>query len=381
MVSESVVGELLAREAKPFDYERQLFNDHYPRVLAALRGENPPPYELEIQPTSRCNMKCSHCFGTHLTCRRLEDKIGEKEMQVLAERVAEFQQGDFGVETVKFCGTTGEPLVNPNTAAAIPLFRALGKKVILYTNGLFLDKKTADGKYYLEYAVLADKTNISLDAAERRTFKTVKGIDGFDRVIRNIQALTKLRKEREAKTRVDVSYVINNYNCFEIEKAADLIGQTGADNLIFRIDFTDSGELRKIKDYLGKALEGAKAKSTQDFRILCSNSDLAEENNECKGRCYNHHFWACVGPDHEGYFCGHRTYFGVKSYGDVLSHPFKELWNSEERRAAIANLPDEFCRFCSPSSLRRNIFMDIVGGMPLEKVQAAHEKYVVKGAA
>ena len=161
--SENKFLTLLTKSAPPFDYEKQIFNDHFENVMSTLNGDNPPPYEIEIQPTSNCNLRCKHCFGTFLTSNRIEDKIGMEEMKILSKRISEFDKDKLKIETVKFCGTTGEPLANPSTVYGIKLFKDKNKKVILYTNGLWLDKKTKENKEYLEYVLDADKINISLD--------------------------------------------------------------------------------------------------------------------------------------------------------------------------------------------------------------------------
>ena len=230
-IKEQEFLRLLKRNSAPFDYEKQLFNDHFPRVVSALNGEHPSPYEIEIQPTSKCNLRCIHCFGTALTCERIPDKMGQKEFETIAQRIKDFKLGEHTVETVKFCGTTGEPLVNPATAQNIKLFKDLGKKVIFYTNGLWLNRTTPEGKEYLDYVLDADKINLSLDAGSRETFINIKGVDGFDRIIDNLRRLVRKRDEEGSNLRIDVSYVIGSHNYKEIFLAAETAKDAGADNI------------------------------------------------------------------------------------------------------------------------------------------------------
>ena len=34
---------LIKKSAPPFDYEKQVFNDHFKHVVSTLNGESPPP--------------------------------------------------------------------------------------------------------------------------------------------------------------------------------------------------------------------------------------------------------------------------------------------------------------------------------------------------
>jgi len=107
--NETKFVDFLTRGSPPEDYEAQLLREHSSRVKAIFEGKIVPPYELEIQPTAKCNLKCRHCFGRDYC--KLGDKIGLEEMKVIAERVDEFRENGFSIDVVKFCGATGEPFV------------------------------------------------------------------------------------------------------------------------------------------------------------------------------------------------------------------------------------------------------------------------------
>ena len=54
-----------------------------------FNGENPLPYEIEIQPSSKCNANCSHCWAKSFP--RLEDKLETKEnADIVINRVLRF---------------------------------------------------------------------------------------------------------------------------------------------------------------------------------------------------------------------------------------------------------------------------------------------------
>lgn len=382
--SEQSFLKLLRRNGAPFDYEKQLFNDHYKSVIRARKGERPIPYELEIQPTSICNLKCEHCFGRALTCSRIENKMNMPELKMIVQRVADFKEDNFSIETVKFCGTTGEPLVNPITIHGITLFKKLGKKVVLYTNGLWLDKKTEQAIPYTDIIIQADKINISLDAGTPKTFLEIKKVDGFDKILKNIKKLIAAKNLHKSSLRIDVSYVISLHNFQEIATTAKLIKQLGADHLIFRVDFAHPETIRSIAQKIIEEKTKALKENSPKFQVSFAYSDEeilnGEESKDAlyaqRKKCFNHNFWACIGPDCNLYVCGHRTYAGVEHFGSVLETPLIDLWHSKKRTGTVDNLPDDKCKFCSPSCHRRDCLMEDLSNRSIEEISQLHKKYV-----
>lgn len=342
----------------PCDYEKELIKNHHKRVLKILEGKIVPPYEVEIQPSSNCNLKCIHCFGSKLTNELIENKINLNEMRIIAERINDFKENGFKINIAKFCGTTGEPLVNPCCAFSIPYFKKFHKKVYLYTNGLLINHKTKQGNY-IEYIKDIDKIVISLDSATKETFFKLKGINGFSKIIENIK---KLNKIKNPSLKIQLSFVIGEKNYFEIVKAAELAKQLGVDELIYRVDFTDLNTINKLSEQIIKNIKDSYKYEDNNFKVIStySEKDICVDDrafNSNNRICFNQHLWACIGPDANMYACGHRTYKGIKSYGSIIENSFKKLWLSKIRSENLNNLPDEKCKYCSPSSARRNTFM------------------------
>ncbi|MCK9595992.1 radical SAM protein [Candidatus Pacearchaeota archaeon] len=352
--------KFLNRGKIPQDFERQLIKDHSDRVKAILEGKNPPPYEVEIQPYSICNLKCSHCFGKNE--KKLPNYIDEKGMEEIARKIDEFKEDGFKIEVAKFCGTTGEPLMNRAIIRGIELFKKQGQKIIVFTNGLMLDKK-ANGKTYGDYILEADKLNLSLDAGSEETFFSLKGREGFNRIVKSLDYLVNERLNTGSKLKISVSYVIGEKNYHDIINATRIIKKTGADEISFRIDFMNPKNIEKLSSSILTDLEEAMKYKDDTFVVnsVYSKDEISGKKSDAfisKGRrCFNRYFWACIGPDCNLYACGHRTHGGVKSYGSILNNSFKDLWNSDGRLASVKNLPDLDCKVCSPSSLRRNDFM------------------------
>ncbi|MCD4727941.1 MAG: hypothetical protein K8R46_09785, partial [Pirellulales bacterium] len=71
------------------NYEKNILKDSK-RVQAILRGKNPPPYEVEIQPSSSCNLKCKHCFGKNY--KKLPNLMGVNEIRKIVRDINNFEK-------------------------------------------------------------------------------------------------------------------------------------------------------------------------------------------------------------------------------------------------------------------------------------------------
>ncbi len=374
--------EFLEKGESPCDYEKTLLQEHFDRVTYILTGGNPPPYELEIQPSSDCNLTCKHCFGR--AYRKLPNKMTPEALEEIAKKVADFKQGGFEIDTVKFCGVTGEPLLNSAVLQAIRTFKDLGKKVIVFSNGVLLDHPVgSNGEQYLDHIVEADQLNLSLDAGSEKTFAKLKGKkEVFGNIIRSLESLVKKRESKGSNLQIDVSYVIGRQNYHEIAQAATLVKYVGVDNIKFRIDFTNTGQIRDLSEPIIKDLKRAKEFEGDGFKVIPVYSEgtitgNTTELNSYARQCFNSYFWASIGPDCELYACGHRTYCGVISFGSLLEKSFRDLWESPERLSTLKTLPDgHHCKICSPSSARRNDFMTYLSGLSLEEVKLLHDRHI-----
>lgn len=359
--NQKIFAMFINRGEPPCDHENQLLENHYLRVREILKGKKDlPPYEVEIQPSSLCNLSCKYCFGKSLTDGRIDNKIGKKEMKTIIDKILEYKVDGFKTEVIKFCGTTGEPFLNPAVVDGIRLAKGAGKKVIVFTNGLLLDKGN-EGKEYLHSALEADILRVSLDAGSEKVFEKIKGVRGFEKTISGLEKLIKERNEGRKNTRIIVGYVVGRDNYSDIEKAAKLLKKVGVDEIRYRVDFTNPREMKDMASLISGQIKLAKDCETSSFRVLSeySERDILKGNLFCASgiKCFNQYFWACIGSDGNLYSCGHRTYSGVRPYGSLLEKSFKEIWTGEERMKSLNTLPDKYCKFCSPSSLRRNEFM------------------------
>ena len=84
----------------------------------------------------------------------------------------------------------GEPLLNPDLGRMIRHLKGRGAYVLFNSNGLLLRGRKAQD---LATSGL-DELRISIDGGSRETYRTVRGVDGFDRILANIRRFEALKR-------------------------------------------------------------------------------------------------------------------------------------------------------------------------------------------
>ncbi len=372
---------------KGMPYERFLLTKHYDRIKAIFKGKNPPPYEIEIQPTSKCNAHCRFCLGRKE--KRLEDKLNTKPaIDKIINDVLNFEKDGFKIETIKFCGTTGEPLVNPLTLYAIEKIdrkkEVYGDRELrLFTNGILLgeNKNNID---YLKTIAKVNRINASLDVSSTKELHKLKPGSKNVSLEDILTALNKIMGLSE-KAEVEASYVITNDNYKGIVEFARKIKKyRAAKRIRYRIDLTDRTVSIKHGDEINRLLEEARAYEDNNFKIIPihSEKEVKEQDEDYFSsnfsgfNCYTSRIWSCIGPNGCLYPCGHKTSALSKNYGSVLIDGLEKVWNGKIRLGEIKKLPSKNCEFCSPFSLTANRVCTKISKWEEEEFDYLYEKHL-----
>jgi len=86
----------------------------------------------------------------------------------------------------------GEPMMVPALPRMIRYLKDRGTYVLFNTNGILLTRRK--GQELLDSGL--DELRVSIDAAEPRTFKIVRGRDMFARITRNVRAFRAMQREQ-----------------------------------------------------------------------------------------------------------------------------------------------------------------------------------------
>ncbi|MDI6736446.1 MAG: SPASM domain-containing protein [bacterium] len=141
-----------------------------------------PGSQLEIEVTNDCNLKCIMCPRTSEMSREINYMDFELFKKIVDETEA---------LSIHFSGL-GESLLHPQIREMFAYTKEKGLEVGLWTNGLNLDKDLARNIIKNE---LIDYVIFSLDAATQETYAKIKGVDVFNKAVKNIIEFSELKKE------------------------------------------------------------------------------------------------------------------------------------------------------------------------------------------
>jgi sulfatase maturation enzyme AslB (radical SAM superfamily) len=339
-----------------------------------------PPFEVEIQVSSNCNLNCAWCIAKEIknnpSVLRLPDYLNIQNIQKIVDDILNFQIGGLKVEIIKFSGFSGEPLLHKETTLnAMQRLNGAGRAVGLFTNGILMDEETWDTLANIYYI------NISLDAGPY-TFNLLKYRgkkifkNNFQQIIENIKGLDKVRKQRESRMQLGISYVIVPDNYWEIYETTRLVKEAGADSIRFKCDIGGNMDLSNDKNILDKAFECLE-KTKNDFgsddfsvTVIHSKKDVEKKTykqwNTAAG-CNYHNFLATIGSNGELYLCDHNTMPGAVSFGSVINEPFNLIWFGS-RRGYMTQGVKYLCNspVCPPFGNAINFFLDKLKSLAYE---------------
>ncbi len=160
----------------------------------------------------------------------------------------------------------GEPLFIPECREYLDYLGRIGKKYVLLTNGLLIDKKTA-----YQLARDAEKVVISINAATKETHEYVNRGSDFDTLLDNIKQLMRAREEEHSNLILYGRMTLTTYALHEIPLFIQKYRELGFDRINFGYDKATVPEYLKINPAFKERL----AKEITD---VLSHATLAEIN-------------------------------------------------------------------------------------------------------
>ena len=146
-----------------------------PFVQVQERGAvAPPPQELYIEVTNRCNLRCRTCPQFFGMVERFHDLSWERFLAITDQVPV--------IRRVVLHGI-GEPLLNPDLGRMIRHLKGRGAHVLFNSNGLLLRGRKA--RDLAESGL--DELRVSIDGGTPQTYRAVRGVDGFDRILGNLR--------------------------------------------------------------------------------------------------------------------------------------------------------------------------------------------------
>lgn len=214
---------MLKKYGKDYESYRQKWKD-----AGSKRDCGDFPLHIDIELQDSCNLACKIC---HQSYRKRSHAITDFNLikKIIDEGSAN------GLRSVNF-GGSGEPLLQKEI-----LFKGIAyaaKKGIfdrfLHTNAVLLDKETSARLIESGLTHLC----VSIDAATPETFKKVRGVDLYDKIVGNLIEFIRMKEELKSEIPiVRVSFVVTQLNYAEKSRFVEF--WKGKANLVEFQDYLD----------------------------------------------------------------------------------------------------------------------------------------------
>ena len=174
------------------------------------------PAVLYIETTNRCDSLCQTCIRTFRTLEPPKDLT-------LAELVRIVDQ--FPRLTRVLLHGIGEPLLNPDLFRMIAYLKGRGVTVVFNSDAIGLTEKKR--RSLIESGL--DELRVSMDAATLETYRAIRGVAKFDRVVENVTALTHLKRALGVGLpKISLWFTVMKKNLEELPDFIRLAGKMGA---------------------------------------------------------------------------------------------------------------------------------------------------------
>jgi radical SAM protein with 4Fe4S-binding SPASM domain len=195
------------------------------------------PLVVSWNVTSRCNLKCSHCYMS-ASENQFEDDLNTDAAKMLIHQIIE-------VSRPLLILSGGEPLLRNDIFEIIRYGADRGLKMGMGSNGMLLDHEVAKKLKDAGMSTVA----ISLDSSIPERHDEFRGVKGcWQKAVSAIQAL----KENDVQVQVNATVTRQNYS--EVDEIMSLAERLGVDN--FHLFFlVPTGRGTNVKDITPKMYE------------------------------------------------------------------------------------------------------------------------------
>ncbi|MGQ9705660.1 MAG: radical SAM/SPASM domain-containing protein [bacterium] len=273
------------------------------------------PYNLLIEPTNACNLRCPLCpTGAGLMTR----KVGYMDFDNYMRLIDEMAPYLYTITLANL----GEPLLHPKIFEMAEYASKKNIAVYLSTNAHFIKKEDISKLINSGF----EKIDISIDGATDETYKKFRRGGNFKKVIENIRMLSEERKKSGRKTPfLNFNFIIMKHNEHELEKARELVEKLGMDNLQLVAVSIPHYKLMNTEEalkYLPKNPEYSR------FKIGKLGVKLRDERSEGEA-CIWAFTRSVVNWDGTVSPCC-IDYDSIHNFGNVFKTGLKRIWNNEK---------------------------------------------------
>lgn len=309
--------------------------------LSKDQEDCPVPDHLVIEITSRCNLRCKHCYQGD---RESRQEMGKADIyRILAE------VHKIGINGIIFTG--GEPFLRSDLLDILKFSKKIGiDRITVITNGTLITEDVAKALKDMSIHVV-----LSLDGSQL-IHDRIRGTGSYEHTLKGLETLRKKGVE------VTLAFTILKTNLTEYEHIINVARKFDVRSLRFGVPFILGSleknmefapcekEIRSFYANLKAYIKKRKIKiRITEFEIFRTQLSSGKRRKNClKGYYYY------INSNGEVFPCENMQYDGFK-IGNILRNPLKELLSSpilfSLRKCNVDQIPQcsvcEFEYFCA----------------------------------
>ena len=316
-----------------------------------------PPVCLYLEVTNRCNLLCETCPRTFEELEPPADMSWELFTKIVDQSPNIARAVLHGV---------GEPMLVKDLPRMIRYLKDRGVYVLFNTNGTLM----RPAKFQALIDTGLDELRVSLDAADAKTYKLVRGKDFFGRIVRDVRKFTEYQREIDVTTpRVSLWLTGLKETVQELPEFIRLAHSMGVNEVhLQRLVFDDDGfGLARMESSLFEqtqreeqaAIEAAQAIG-RELGVTLDASGATEPGVSLKRQSGSESM--CRRPWSLMYFTAHGRAlpcciapFSARGYetytlGDATQQDLREIWNGPAyqafRQSLNSDAPPKPCQGC-----------------------------------
>lgn len=323
------------------------------------------PLHIQLEPTTFCNLRCKMC---------IRNDMPQKERHLSFEDFLTIFHSIMP-KKITFAGA-GEPTLNPLLSDMISYAAEQGTSAMISSN------LTASVSVIKKIALSGLKViKISIDAANKKTYKTVRGSDFFCKIVESVKMVNKLKaKEEKSIPELRFDFVILKENVEEISDIINLAGELKVKTVYFRVLQSTGLDEDRYKnltcnfdiEVLKNSIKDAKKLSLKRG-VRTNLAELQNDFSHLKGiyasRNGNYSNKICLLPWLQSFVsvegdmspcCALYTNMNM-SMGNIIKEGFDKVWNGEKyrklRRDFKKGVKYSICKDCIPRGWNEIISM------------------------
>lgn len=356
--------------------ELDFFRRNFSRIVNIYEGNIMPPYEVLIHPCSYCNLSCKWCIGSYVTRDINKDKLLETKlnqvsnMKKIIEGILNYKKEGkdyisektsiFKVENVSFSGITGEPMISKDAISyAIKELKKSGIRVGMFTNGVLITPDIQKEILKMDYVL------ISIDAGNAKTYTRLKcnGKENgtFEKVLNNIESLSKQKEKNNSQLDINIGYIINQYNYEQVYELAKILKKIGVHYFRLKTDISSIMILDEEQSIdVKKQIKKVKEEVEDEYFKIIEIHKIGDEKQKIRDfkKCFIHYLYGAISADGKVYPCNYHPKVNGYFYDSTIEKNFGVIWENLMNYEIDKNIPEICPDRCDPFKTRANRLLE-----------------------